>query len=191
MKKKFILSIFGLLSLCIFYSCASGSQVKYGDKNNNIPEIKHIIYFNPQVDPDIEEIKLPTYNAFYSAVSNKVHQTGGYKMIRIDVPMVYDSVDTNGIKDYCKNNNAQLAVVPKIKYFKVGFGKLTFSNQVLVHLKLFDSDGHFILEAFVDTYIGKGRLLGASENSVKVGTRSAIGLMDKKLKSLKRNKTDT
>ena len=43
----------------------------------------------------------------------------------------YDSVDVNMIKESCLNNGAEIALVPKVKYFKVGLGKYVFSNKSL------------------------------------------------------------
>lgn len=181
MRKILIFSIAGFCALSIIAGCTAGNKVKFGDKESQLPKVRYIVYFSPEIDPDIEEIKSPTYSAFFSAVSNKMHQYSELKMVRVDSPMKYDSIDPNSIKEFCVNNNSQVAVIPKIKYFKVGFGKLTFSNQVVVKLKLYDANGNFIIETTVDTYKGKGRLLGASENSVKVGTKSAIALMVKEL----------
>ena len=76
-----------------------------------------------------------------------------------------------------------MAIIPKVKYFKVGFGKYVFSNQVVVSLKLYDSEGNYIMETSYDTYKGNARLLGSAENSVIIGTKGAIRKMEKELRN--------
>ncbi|OWK99005.1 pyruvate decarboxylase [Kaistella haifensis DSM 19056] len=146
---------------------------------------QNIIYFNPEIFPDVEEIKEPTYNAFYAAISEKNSPIRNYKVLRVDANIPYDSVDVDAIKEYCKNNNAQLAVVPKVKYFKVGFGKYVFSNQVIISMKLYDSLGNFLTETDYDTYKKNARILGSAENSIKIGTSGAVNRMGKNLRKSK------
>mgnify|MGYP003607301126 FL=1 len=142
---------------------------------------QNIIYFNPEIFPEVEEIKDPTYTAFYAAISEKNSPFRNYKVLRVDANIPYDSVDVDAIKEYCKNNNAQLAVVPKVKYFKVGFGKYVFSNQVIISMKLYDSLGNFLTETDYDTYKKNARILGSAENSIKIGTSGAVNRMGKNL----------
>lgn len=146
---------------------------------------QNIIYFNPEIFPEIEEIKEPTYMAFYAATSEKSSPFRSYKSLRVDANIPYDSVDIDAIKEYCKNNNAQLAVVPKVKYFKVGFGKYVFSNQVIISMKLYDSMGNFLTETNYDTYKKNARILGSAENSIKIGTSGAVSKMGKNLRKSK------
>lgn len=146
---------------------------------------QNIIYFNPEIFPEVEEIKDPTYTAFYAAISEKNSPFRNYKVLRVDTNIPYDSVDVNAIKEYCKNNNAQLAVVPKVKYFKVGFGKYVFSNQVIISMKLYDSLGNFLTETDYDTYKKNARILGSAENSIKIGTSGAVNRMGKNLRKSK------
>ena len=146
---------------------------------------QNIIYFNPEIFPEVEEIKDPTYTAFYAAISEKNSPFRNYKVLRVDANIPYDSVDVNAIKEYCKNNNAQLAVVPKVKYFKVGFGKYVFSNQVIISMKLYDSMGNFLTETNYDTYKKNARILGSAENSIKIGTSGAVSKMGKNLRKSK------
>ena len=146
---------------------------------------QNIIYFNPEIFPEVEEIKDPTYTAFYAAISEKNSPFRNYKVLRVDANISYDSVDVNAIKEYCKNNNAQLAVVPKVKYFKVGFGKYVFSNQVIISMKLYDSLGNFLTETDYDTYKKNARILGSAENSIKIGTSGAVNRMGKNLRKSK------
>ena len=146
---------------------------------------QNIIYFNPEIFPEVEEIKDPTYTAFYAAISEKNSPFRNYKVLRVDANIPYDSVDVDAIKEYCKNNNAQLAVVPKVKYFKVGFGKYVFSNQVIISMKLYDSLGNFLTETDYDTYKKNARILGSAENSIKIGTSGAVNRMGKNLRKSK------
>ena len=87
------------------------------------------------------------------------------------------------MRDICRNNNADVAVIPKVKYFKVGFGKYVFSNQVIVSMKLYNANGDFVMETAYDTYKGNGRLLGSAENSVIIGTKGAIRKISKELRN--------
>ena len=146
---------------------------------------QNIIYFNPEIFPEVEEIKDPTYTAFYAAISEKNSPFRNYKVLRVDANIPYDSVDVDAIKEYCKNNNAQLAVIPKVKYFKVGFGKYVFSNQVIISMKLYDSMGNFLTETDYDTYKKNARILGSAENSIKIGTSGAVNRMGKNLRKSK------
>lgn len=183
--KKYLRSFcltFYLSSLII--SCANyGDALLYKNKDNTVSKIKTVLYFNPEIFPDISEIKEPTYTAFYSATSDKMKSLGNIKYLQVDTPISFDDVDTKTVKEICENNNADVAVVPKVKYFKVGFGKYVFSNQVIVSMKLYDSKGHFIMETSYDTYKGNGRLLGTASNSVIIGTKGAIRKMNKELRN--------
>lgn len=182
--KKILLPLFLTFYVStLLISCANyGDALHYKNKDVKVSKIKTILYFNPEVFPDISEIKEPTYNAFYSATSDKMRSLGNVKYLQVDSPMSFDDVDTKTIKEICENNNADVAVVPKVKYFKVGFGKYVFSNQVIVSMKLYDSKGHFIMETSYDTYKGNGRLLGSASNSVIIGTKGAIRKMNKELR---------
>ncbi|ASW74304.1 hypothetical protein IQ37_07885 [Chryseobacterium piperi] len=148
-------------------------------------KIKKILYFNPEVEPDIEEIKEPTNHAFFSAVSDNLSGYKKNKMLRAEIQIPFDSVDAQTIVDYCINNEADFAIVPKVKYFKVGIGKYVFSNQVIVSMKLFDASGSLITETDYDTYRKNMRLLGSAENFIKIGTNGAIKGILKKLRKIK------
>jgi hypothetical protein len=145
---------------------------------------KKVLYFNPEVDPDIDEIKEPTNNAFFSAVSDNLSGRKN-KMLKTEVQVSFDSIDKQTIVDYCINNDADFAVVPKVKYFKVGIGKYVFSNQVIVSMKLFDAEGNLLTQTDYDTYRKNIRLLGSTVNSVKIGTNGAIKDILKKLRKIK------
>jgi len=146
---------------------------------------KKTVYFNPEVYPNIDEIKEPTNLAFFSAVSDKINYYKNNKMIRADIPIEFDSVDAHTIEEYCKNNEADFAIVPKVKYFKVGLGKYVFSNQVVVSMKLYDSKGNLITETNYDTYKKNMRMMGSAENSIKIGTSGAMKSILKNLRKMR------
>ena len=180
MKKNFHYSIFIGVFLI---SCANfGDTLVYYNKGAKISKIKTVLYFNPEIYPNIPEIGKPTYSAFHTAVSDKMKSFGNLKYLQIDTSISFDNADENIIKELCKNNNTELAVVPKVKYFKVGFGKYVFSNQVIVSLKLYNAKGNLIMQTAYDTYSGNARLLGTAETSVIIGTKGAIQKMSKELR---------
>jgi len=155
--------------------------------NSSIPEqkVKKVLYFKPQVYPDLDEIKEPTNTAFFSAVSDEYSSLKRSNMLRADVSEA-DEISAETIREYCRNNNADFAIVPKVKYFKVGIGKYVFSNQVVVSMKLYDAKGNFLTETQYDTYKKNMRMLGSAENSVKIGTKGAIREIIKKLRKSKK-----
>lgn len=179
------------LSSCILNFCASvlliscanfGDALLYKNQDIKVSKIKTVLFFNPEVFPDIEEIKKPTYEAFYSATSDKMKSLGNINYLQVDTPVSFDTVDVKTVTELCQNNNADAAVISKVKYFKVGLGSYVFSNQVVVGMKLYDAKGNFILETSYDTYKGNGRLLGTAKNSVIIGTKGAIRKMNKELR---------
>lgn len=180
--KKILLHI--LLST-VFITSISAIKAQ---KTNAHDKIKRILYFNPEVEPDLEEIKDPTNNAFFSTVSDNVSTFKRNRMLRSEVQVSFDSIDAKTISEYSKNNDADFVIVPKVKYFKVGLGKYVFSNQVIVSLKLFDAEGNFIASSDYDTYRKNMRLLGSTENSIKIGTN---GAMKSILKELRKQKPST
>lgn len=169
-----------LLSLIIIFALKAStiSAQKHHD-------IQNILYFNPEVEPDIEEIKEPTNLAFFSAVSNNIGLHRKSKMIKTEIQMPFDTADQQTIADYASNNDADLVTVSKVKYFKVGLGKYVFSNQVIVSMKLFDKSGKLITESSYDTYRKNMRMLGSAENSIKIGTAGALKAIFKNLRKLK------
>jgi hypothetical protein len=186
--KKFV--FFSLATSIVLIGCKSlGSNLL---KLNNSVKLKHvdrIVYFNPEVSPDLEGIKEPTSIAFYSAVSDELKNYGSFRILHIDGPIKYDSINTEMVKELCINNGAEVAIIPKVKYFKVGLGKYVFSNQVVISMKLYNNDGNLVIENSYDTYKGSGRLLGTAENSVKIGTSHVIKNMISELR--RRNMTDS
>ncbi len=186
MKKTFI--FVGALAVLLLGAQHLRAQKNDAIKPSEIKE-KRTIYFTPEVYPPVAEIQEPTNLAFFSAVSNNISSAHTNKMIRADLPVEYDSIDGQTIQDYCKNNNADFAIVPKVKYFKVGLGKYVFSNQVVVSMKLFDAKGNLITESDYDTYKKNMRLLGSAENSVKIGTGGAMKKILKNLRKLRQSET--
>ncbi|KQT15094.1 pyruvate decarboxylase [Chryseobacterium sp. Leaf404] len=146
---------------------------------------QNILYFNPEVEPDLEEIKDPTNLAFFSAVSDHISLHKKSKMMKTETQMPFDTADPQTISDYASNNDADFVTVSKVKYFKVGLGKYVFSNQVVVSMKLFDKSGNLITESSYDTYRKNMRMLGSAENSIKIGTAGALKTILKNLKKLK------
>lgn len=186
MNKKLLFGIGVVAFSFILISCSTAGKsqtavAQMAQKNN----IKRILYFIPEVIPDIEEIKQPTYDVFFNAASDKMMSLGTRDYLRIDIPVEYDSVNVSMLREFCKNNDADVVIVPRVKYFKVGLGKYVFSNQVEVSLKLFDAEGNFLLETSYDTYKAGGRMLGSAENSVKIGTKGALQNMNKELQNNK------
>lgn len=184
MKKIYFLA-FSLAAIIALKSCASG-KTQTAESSRDL-KIQKILYFNPEVFPEIEEIMEPTYSAFYSAVSDRISHFRNYKMLRVDSNLPFDSANSKVIKEFCENNNAQFAVIPKVKYFKVGLGKYVFSNQVVVSLKIYDADGNFISETDYDTYKKNARLLGSAENFIKIGTVGAMKKLGKNLRTAKKD----
>lgn len=171
MKKTLIFA--GALALVFVGFTKLNAQKTDAIKPSVIKE-KKTLYFNPEVYPDIEEIKEPTNQAFFSAVSDEISDYKNNTMIRADVPVEFDNVDAETIEEYCKNNDADFAIVPKVKYFKVGLGKYVFSNQVIISMKLYDAKGNLVTTTDYDTYKKNMRMLGSTENSIKIGTGGAI-----------------
>ena len=130
----------------------------------------------------MEEIKFPSYQAFFGTVTDRISKYDKLKMTAIETPMAYDEVDIQALKEICANNNSDLAIVPKIKYFKVGIGKYVFSNQVIVSMKMYDAKGNFLAESSHDTFRKNRRMLGNTENSIKIGTN---GVMNDILKEIR------
>lgn len=184
MKKLYLFGTrFAVLVLLTTY-CAVSAQNALLSKDEKSHQI---IYFNPEVFPDIEEIMEPTYTAFFSALSDQMSTSKNNKLLRVDYNISFNVPEAALIAKFCQNNNAQYAVVPKVKYFKVGFGKYVFSNQVVVSMKIYNANGEYLAESSYDTYKKNGRLLGSAENSIKIGTNGALKNLSKILR--KQNRT--
>lgn len=183
MRKKLLLGIAATGISLLLLACATGIAESTAAPTAKVSKVKTVVYFSPEVFPEVAEIQEPTNTAFFSAVSNKLKRLGDYKLVRVNIPQKFDSVDVAEIRDYCLNNGAQAAIVPKVKYFKVGLGKYVFSNQVIVSMKLYNAAGEFVAETSYDTYKANARLLGSAENSIKIGTDGAIKNLTKILRS--------
>ncbi|MGS0748649.1 pyruvate decarboxylase [Halpernia sp. GG3] len=186
MKKVLFFGVVITVSACIIISCATaGNRVEYINRQVKVPKIQTIIIYDPEVFPDIEEIKEPTNTAYFSALSDELKILGNYKLLRINAAANYGFTKIDALKELCANNQADAVLIPKVKYFKVGIGKYVFSNQVIVSLKLYDSAGNFIIETSYDTFKTKGRMLGSAENSIKIGTVGALIKMSQEVRSNK------
>lgn len=185
------LAVFALIFLVGGLGWAGAQVLASGRGMQNFQQEREetVLYFSPEVFPDVEEIKEPTNLAFFSALTDKVASLKGRKVLRVDAMMSFEEISSEIIREYCKNNGANYAVLPRVKYFKVGFGKYVFSNQVVVSMKLYDAEGSLITETEYNTYRKNMRLLGSAENSVQVGTKGAINDLAKKLrKALRKSK---
>lgn len=177
MKKQLLLCLLTVFSLNFQVISA---QKTLDDTN--------ILYFNPEVEPDVEEIKEPTNLAFFSAVSDNVSLHKRTRMLKTETQLPFETNDQQTISDYALNNDADFVTVSKVKYFKVGLGKYVFSNQVIVSMKLFDKTGKLVTESSYDTYKKNMRLLGSAENSIKIGTAGALKELQKNLIKIKPQK---
>ena len=186
-KNKIFVLAAATLVLGGFALLKSQNMVKNHWANDEIQQRKNkkILYFNPSIYPDVEEIKKPTYAAFFTEVTDQISNSKN-TFLKADQIIDYDDVSTAIIKEYCLNNEADFAIVPKVKYFKVGLGKYVFSSQVVVSMKLYNSEGQLISESQYDTYKKNKRLLGSAENFIKLGTRGALKDV---LKTIKTQKT--
>ena len=175
---------FGIAAGVVLIGCKSfGSSLIKFNNSIKLKYVDRIVYFDPEVFPDYDGIKAPTNLALYAAVSDELKKYGNYKIMHINDPVKYDSINSDVIKELCINNGAEVAIVPKVKYFKVGLGKYVFSNQVIISIKLYNNDGNLVIENSYDTYKGTGRLLGSAENSVKIGTSNVIKNMISELRN--------
>lgn len=187
MKKLYLFKTSFAVLLLLTSFCALSAQSVLLNKESDILKI---LYFNPEVFPEVEEIKEPTYSAFFSALSDHLSASKSSKLLRVDYDLPYDDVEKALIAEFCENNNAQYAVIPKVKYFKVGFGKYVFSNQVIVSMKVYDAKGQLLVETSYDTYRKNGRVLGSAENSIKIGTDGALKNINKILRKKYRTSID-
>ena len=66
MKKVLFFGIVITASACIIISCGSaGNRVEYINRQMKIPKIQRIIIYEPEVFPNIEEIKEPTTTTYF------------------------------------------------------------------------------------------------------------------------------
>lgn len=186
MNKKIL-----ILGATIFLTvgCAAlGNKLNYFDKTIKLAKVDKVLYFKPEVFPNIDEIEEPTDVAVYNAVSSYLSDLNQIEMVKINDIMPYDHIDNQYLKELCQNNKTDLVMIPKVKYFKVGFGKYVFSNQVIVSFKVYDGQGRFLIESSYDTYKGKARIGGKAESSIKIGVK---GVLDRIVKEVKQNNYQT
>jgi hypothetical protein len=181
MKHTFIPFLILLFLNTTILKAQSGEYVSINKEKTTI------IYFNPEIVPEVDEIKQATFEAFFTSVSDYYSSINNSKMLRVQNLIQYDDVNKTDIIESCKNNDAKFAVVPKVKFFKVGFGKYILSSQVIVSLKLYDAKGDFLYEKSYDTFRKKARILGSAENSIKLGTKGVLKMMTKELHKIKNN----
>lgn len=165
---KYLFALVGLLCGFIY----SGAQVKLQKAD--------IVVFSPVIEPDISEIQQSTWNIFFEAWDRNPLKIQN-KYYRITQPAVQDS---ETIRAYCENNQADYAVVPKVTYFKVGIGKYVFSSQVTVELSLYDKNGQLLLHNSYNTFKKHARVLGSTVNSLKIGVKGAVKAMNRSLNCL-------
>ena len=186
-KLYFVKNSFTVLFLLTSYLAVQAQNIPY----NKESKIYNILYFNPEIFPDIVEIKEPTYSAFFTALSDQLSTSKNNKLLRVDYDISFDEPDSLLIAEFCENNNADFAVIPKVKYFKVGFGKYVFSNQVVLSMKIYGAAGNLMAETSYDTYKKNGRLLGSAENSIKIGTFGALKNLNKILRKKYKEEINT
>lgn len=182
MKNRLFLGVITTVAAVFLISCSGyGTFLSYNSQSN-LPKVKQIIYLNPEIHPNLDEIKSPSYQAFFSSISDKISRYPKLKMLRVENEMPYDTINIDNLREICENNNSEMVIVPKIKYFKIGLGSYVFSNQVVVSMKMYDAAGNFIVESSYDTFKKNKRLLGSTENSIKIGTNGAMELILKELR---------
>ncbi len=178
-----------LPSFFFFFTLLSGFQIYEAQLYTNSLEQKTsrnnkvIIYFNPEIVPNVDEIRDVTYDSFFSAVTDRFSRTKNNTVSRVQTPVSYDNVDIETVKQIIENNDADFAVVPKVKFFKVGIGTYVFSSQVVVSMKLYNASGKLISERSYDTLKKNARIFGSAENSIKIGTD---GVLKSILKDIRR-----
>lgn len=187
--KKYLLPVLLLAAGAIaLKSMSSVTAAPYIDPTTDPyaqQKVQEIVIFNPEVDPDIEELLFPSYQTFFDGVTQEFSKNRNVNINRIETPLEFDKVDEEFIKEICLHNNSDFAVVPKIKYFKVGIGRYVLSNQVVVSLKLYNRDGELLSESSYDTYRKSKRILGSTENSIKIGTSGALNALNKFIRKAK------
>ncbi|MCC2591418.1 pyruvate decarboxylase [Chryseobacterium sp. MFBS3-17] len=180
-KNVHFLAGFLLLVLC-FQNLEAQILVQNDEQNSREKISRNVVYFAPEIFPPVEEIRSATYDAFFSAVTDRFANAKNSRMVRVDMPVTYQDTDAEVIREICLNNDASHAVIPKVRFFKVGLGQFVFSSQVIVSMKLYDARGVLIAENKYDTFRKNARILGSAQNSIKKGTDGVMKLMSKDLK---------
>lgn len=182
---RFTLSTFILLLITGLSEIAAQDIVINTEQRTGNRESQNIIYFTPSIYPDVAEIKDATNEAFFSAVSDSYVNNRSRRMVRVDMPVTYEDADRNTIREICINNNATHAVVPHVKFFKVGLGQFVFSSQVVVSMKLYDAEGNFVSESSYDTFRKNARIMGSAQNSIRIGTNGVLRELSQNIKRKK------
>lgn len=178
MVKLYSMPLRLLLFLLIFTGLALPAQTAMPTGHR---KVNKVLYYTPVITPDVAEIKDATYNSFFSAVTDHFSTIKHASLLRTETAP-YGDVTGDDIREICVNNSADYAVLPHIKFFKVGIGKYVLSSQVVVSLKLYDAAGNFISESSYDTFRKNGRILGSAENNIKRGTEGAIKALAKEFR---------
>ena len=179
--------------LFVMMFLASGSIFVKGQlfadnsEQNTAKKTKNVIYFNPEIFPEVEEIRGITNESFYAAVTDRFSQLRNSRILRVETPVSYQNVDVDTVKEIIINNNADYAIIPKVKFFKVGIGNYVFSSQVVVSMKLYSAEGKIISETSYDTFRKNARIFGSAENSIKIGTEGALKNIIKDLRKQKKH----
>ncbi|MBW8361080.1 MAG: pyruvate decarboxylase [Kaistella sp.] len=187
MKKPLLFTFIYTLFFFGFTGCNAQNNGLYLTDSKKVIKIA---YFNPEVFPDLEEIKAPTNNAFFSAVSDKISSLKNKKLLLLNTSTSFENTDKETIREICLNNSADFAVIPKVKYFKVGIGTYVFSNQVEVSMKVYDAQGNFVTESSYNTFKKNARILGSAENSIKIGTDGALKDITKNMRRIYRTEPE-
>lgn len=178
--KNFSLFLYFLVFSASNLICYSQEIESKNDK------IKNILCFNPEIFPDVEEIKSPTHDIFFQHIGDKIPPIKQSKITKINASLNFENPEPQDLISYCKYNDADFVLLSLVKYFKVGLGKYVFSNQVLIKLKLFNAEGFLIAESEYNTYKKNIRLLGSTEHSLKIGTKGALKLLKKQIRKNKK-----
>ena len=112
MRNLYLLS-FTFTAFILLTGCRSVSA--QNSVFNRDLKIQNVIYFNPEVFPDIDEIKEPTYSAFYSAVSDRISHFRNYKMLRVDANLTFDSADVKTLKELSNNSTRESSTSSELK----------------------------------------------------------------------------
>lgn len=156
-----------------------------------IPEVlvngkkREVFLYTPlHIVPAVEEIREVTESYFFEAISDEVSRYTHWKLLRTEGIIDENSKDiSRQISELCMHNGANYAIIPKITFFKVGFGKYIFSSQVIVTLLVYNSDGEYCISVSYDTFKKKGRLFGSAEHSIRKGVKGAFRQLSKRIKN--------
>lgn len=169
-------------SMCIAHT--------HAQETKTIPEVlvsgkkkEVFLYTSPHIIPDMEEIRDATETSFFDTVSDKMSQLSHAKFLYANASLTEEDENFHQhISELCLNNGADYAVLPTIKFFKVGLGKYIFSSQVAITLRVYKADGTPLFLGTFDTFKKKGRMFGSAENAIRKGTEGALRQLHKNIK---------